>query len=462
MPYYMNQFIYDIASSSYGVTFIEVFVNYVKDLQNSLGERAMLEFKQEKLEEIENNLPKFQFMLGTSDQQRKTDVKLLKKIKNEKKKLDTFLKRNITDKKGAENARKTFEKEMKNINDEQQIEKKKQKEQNYLIYPVQIAFENYNETLNDLEKKGKYKTNIVNLSRSIQKRLFEDLQADKLSSAISPDWIKPYDENGNFIQEKKWEYIPDRNLKMPQEVVPFKNYRGGFKMVVVKKEDFKKYFEDKNFQQVCINKLICEKNSKSKCNSSEAVKKNLNDFLGIFTNDDQDYFSENHCCVWFKFDSSKLQNKTQIELKDISHTDMINSINNYLIFTDFKPNLNLNLQAPTLSNYYDYIESGTGYNPFQPLYPSEQMINLFSEIEDFISDFKSQKVKSLTENINMKISSGEGKNESKDLYVSVDVIKKALRDMMEYIMDTFPADSDQYSKYIDRFKKYMEDTSIFY
>jgi hypothetical protein len=422
--YTLDEFIRDIAFSSYGTTFIEVLTDYLTEERKFQGGRAQYEVDPIYLQSLNDLIPTLKFRLGTTNKQLEDARKSLREIEKARK---TFFQ---TDKKKP--SQKELEEAIKKLNEEM----KKQSLQNYKVYPIDSAFTNYRMLIEELRNQDQkvFELNVYNITDSLRKKFLTGSGLKNLSKVVSPDWTYPLaDEKkpDDLDKTKFWTYIPDQNIRLASSQIPFKGYRGGYKLIVVPKNEVQKILDSDELKTTVI---ATKKIHATNINSDAEFQQWKKDYLLTFKNSvdktQNALFSENNGVYIIKYPNTAL-----------TITDFLDTYTNAFNFTNCCRPIDL----IKLSDIKDVA----------PFDIKEPFKNLFDDIEDFINDYNRFKVKQTTENVNLIIPEKLDKgNVSRQLGLSAsftkDMMKKQLNLIRLRLRDEFSIPK------IEKFDKLME------
>jgi flagellar biosynthesis GTPase FlhF len=421
--YTLDEFIRDIAFSSYGTTFIEVLTDYLTEERKFQGGRAQYEVDPIYLQSLNDLIPTLKFRLGTTNKQLEEARKSLREI--EKARKTFFQTKTKPTKKELEEAINKFNEEMK-----------KQSLQNYKVYPIDSAFTNYRTLIEELRNQDQkvFELNVYNITDSLRKKFLTGSGLKNLSKVVSPDWTYPLaDEKkqDELDKTKFWTYIPDQNIRLQPYKIPFKGYRGGYKLIVVPKNEVQKILDSEDLKNTVI---ATKKIHDIDINNDAAFQQWKKDYLSKFKNNvdktQNASFSENHGVYIIKYPNNAL-----------TITDFLDYNTHFFNFNNCCRPLDL----IKLSDIKDVA----------PFDIKEPFKNLFDDIEDFINDYNRFKVKQTTENVNLIIPEKLDKgNVSRQLGLSAsftkDMMKKQLNLIRLRLRDEFSTPK------IKEFDKLME------
>lgn len=503
----MSKFIQQIAYSAYGITFFESLYRASKENRIALGETAILGISDVDLQQLEQDIPNFQLLLGTDKASIEADKNALKEKEDAKKKYDniikkfkkdpnvpadnkTLIKRYRENAKKAEEAEEEYNKKVKELKEQTLKRYKIYKEANWDIYPVGAALDLYNKKIKDLRKEGKslYETSIYDLTDTVKNRFFRDLGADNLSKAVSPDWSLTTITDDDKEEKIVWEYKPDPNLTLPELIIPYRGYRGGWKLVVVPKKDLEEIFKQSKFKQLCMQetpRLMLSKLTVSAItiiganHSLDNIKTKINELALVYKDPNEDGLNprrpalnsnevEAELYLW----TVKLKNKENLPMwfsaSNISEklsqkplAKIIEAVNNAFTHSfpkDIKQLVSF-VEPENIPKYYpeklekdiygyyivDKIRVGT---------QTEELINLRNEMKDFVENYKKQNIKEIGKNVNLK----QPFKESVDLFVSVYCALKEVSGMMDWLKSQFSA---IYGSFFEDFDKYTNPDNFY-
>jgi hypothetical protein len=431
--YYLNQLIYELAYSSYAITFMEVLVQEIRDIQTGRLGRGIIEVNEDILIAFENEVKNFKLLLGTNDATKKTEAENARQIKEAKRKW------RIT-RTGSEvfNAKK-YKEEIKKINDKYDEKIKQLKVENYGVMPVSISYNGYEKLLTFLRNNQSklFDIGFYDITKSIQQKFFYDSGKERLSTVISPDWVIQIDVDEKSLlndkginSESKWRYRLDENLQLPANIIPYKNYRCGFKLCIFTKTEVLDYI----FNNKANIPEYYAKTIKDVLKEAKKEEKNLVNYtkleIGLYIEKLFEVGSSSKEYIALLVDF-----RCQGELKNIPIDQFLNGmdnpdvnsntkvvwLSNSLNFEKFIQNIGSNIN-PNKVSYYPTLEAGnekdtlkTNYNRIYGInqengikyipsrYQKEYLTSVKEDIKDFTSDYTKFKVKDIAEKINVII-----------------------------------------------------------
>ena len=396
--YTLDEFIRDIAFASYATTFIEVLADYLNAYVQAQGKRAQIGIDKDYLEALIEIIPSAQFRLGTTDEQTENDIKAEKEIKQVETKYKYNLSREALKPKSGVKIRedtqalkpksgvkiredtqayKNYKDELKRLNGVIFSADKREKAENYGIYPVSISFDYYTKLIKDLRNidQPAFELGVYNITDSLKKKFLFDSGLKNLSKTISPDWVEPVNDSGEWDEKKNWEYIPDPNIRLKASTIPYKGFRGGYKLIVVSKTEIEKLI-DSNKKNI-MSRLSIQNDT----DFDTWKKNNMTKFVNKKDSSHPSSYSEKNMVAFIKFSNDKL---TLNEL--LAQDDNINAIGK---ITDYYPE-NDDLKNKKIKD-------------IRPYSVDECHVNLFDDMKDFISDYRKFKVKQTAESVNLLI-----------------------------------------------------------
>jgi len=517
--YYLNEFISDIAYSSYAITFMEVLANSIQQESNQRGGREIIGVDKDVLQALKNQVVGFKSLLGVSEDDKSIDYNEQENIRRIQYNRQRFEKQN--EKSAKEAVKGMFKRpEVKTLTKQQNDKLKEDIESyknnytktlsqlkiaNYGVLPLSKSYAQYLTLIKYIRNKpGKFfDVSIYDVTNNIQTKFFFNSGADRLSTSISPDWIIPYrienntSMSGTIDPAQRWKYRKDQALELIAQHVPFNNFRSGWKRVVISKKEFIEYA--KKITPVVAGgagEFSFEAFAGKNILATPIVNPTaLNTYLeSLFTNAwnpahlDNKNPSPSNIALYLRFPITTLSQVPLDDLKNllVTHVRPAGSNRNVefeITSNNFYPILNVNANddayKENYKNVFPSIFEPANNNQIKPLagaFVGEEVENLFRDIDEFVKDYKEYKVKEIAENINLLIPEKNiplptadeksvkvdliciEKSVPYELYESARFAKEMTLTEMELVENGI--NDPKFQTMIERFKKAMENANF--